>query len=313
MNIWEFIKTKLIANKHLVLMVVVDSQGSSPGQLGFKMAVADDEDMIGSIGGGIMEYNLVEMAKKQFHKKQSIFLIKQEHQPHAASEASGMICSGSQQIAFYPINRSYLPIIESILQTKEGQLIFKPDSFVFNKDINVSRAPISAIKNENNWSFTEHLGYVNYLYIFGAGHVSVAVSKLFEQLGFYITVFDNRSNELTTFKNNTFAHSKQIIDYNEAAEYIPEGDHVYVVIMTFAHKDDRKILKCMLSKSIKYLGLMGSKEKISSIFEQLLDEGINEKQLNKVNAPIGLPINSQTPDEIAISIAAKVIGLKNRF
>ena len=311
MNIWKFIKTKIIAKRQIVLMVVIDSHGSSPGQLGFKMAVADDGDMTGSIGGGIMEYNLVEMAKKQFHQHQDIFLIKQEHQPHAANQASGMICSGSQQIAFYPINSTYLPLIETLTQAKEGQLIFTQDGFRFNDEKNGSKAYISEIKDHNHWSFTEPLGYLNYLYIFGAGHVSEAVSRLFKHLGFYITVFDNRSSELTTFNNNTYAHSKRIINYHEAAEYIPEGEHVYVVIMTFAHKDDHKILKLLLSKSIKYLGLMGSKEKISSIYGKLIDEGFSKKQLDKVDAPIGLPINSKTPDEIAISIAAKLINLKN--
>lgn len=311
MNIWEFIKTKLIANKQIVLMVVVESQGSSPGQLGFKMAVADDGDMSGSVGGGVMEYHLVEIARKQFHQEADIFLIKQEHQPQAAEQASGMICSGSQQIAFYPIDNTYLPIIKTLTQTTEGQLIYNQEGFILSPDINISQAYTSEIEDKSHWKFTEHLGCYHHLYIFGAGHVSVAVSKIFKELGFHITVFDNRSNELTTLKNNTFAHSKQLIDYNDAAKYIPQGHHVYVVIMTFAHKDDQKILKLLLNKDIKYLGMMGSNEKVSSIFGQLLNEGIDARQLEKVNAPIGLPINSHTPQEIAISIAAKLISIKN--
>ena len=92
---------------------------------------------------------------------------------------------------------------------------------------------------------------------------------------------------------------------------MPEGDNVYVVIMTFAHKDDRRVLKRLLNKKIKYLGMMGSEEKVASIFSKLKEKGISQKELDWVDSPIGLPISSQTPDEIAISIAAKIISVKN--
>ena len=100
--------------------------------------------------------------------------------------------------------------------------------------------------------------------------------------------------------------------YKKAIKYIPEGDDIYVVIMTFAHKDDRKVLKRLLNKKVKYLGMMGSEEKVASIYAKLEEKGFSAKDLKHVDAPIGVSINSQTPDEIAISIAAKIIKVKNR-
>jgi xanthine dehydrogenase accessory factor len=311
MKVWDFIKSKLKKDKQVILMVVIDSHGSSPGRRGFKMAVADDGEMIGSIGGGVMEYNLVELAKKQFEEQSGIFCKYQEHSSKGDEESSGMICSGSQLIAFYPLDRSYLPLVESIAGTTHGKLVFTEAGFLFNREVDLPGEFVVDIKDGNKWSFTEQLGHANHIYIFGAGHVSVSVSRIFRQLGFNVTVFDNRNRQLTTFKGNSFAHSKKIIDYKKAAKYVPEGDNIYVVIMTFAHKDDRRVLKRLLDKKVKYLGMMGSEEKVASIFSKLKTKGVSQKQLEWVDSPIGLPIGSQTPDEIAISIAAKIISVKN--
>jgi len=311
MIIWDFIRKKISNDQKVCLMVVIDSKGSSPGRPGFKMAVADDGKMTGSIGGGIMEYNLVEFAKKQFSLSSGIFIKHQNHSTDKKSESSGMICSGSQIIAFYPLDRTYLPIIKSIEDAEGGKIVFSESGILFNREVNAAQEFKIDIKDDTKWSFTEQLGFKNFLYIFGAGHVSVSVSALFKQLGFHVTVFDNRDKQLTTFKSNSFANSKRIIDYKLAAKYIPEGDNIYVVIMTFAHKSDSKVLRKLIDKKIKYLGMMGSDEKVVSVFKKLKGKGISQEQLNIVDAPIGIAINSQTPDEIAVSIAAKVIAVKN--
>jgi len=311
MDIWGFIKSKLDSNHKVVLMLVVDSQGSSPGKQGFKMAVADDGSLMGSVGGGIMEYKLVEMVKAQFQKAPTVFLIRQDHKPQASEGSSGMICSGSQKIAFYPLENSFFPLLASLQKSKTGNLVFSQNGIILERGDASLQEYLPKIKSQDQWLYTESLAYANYLYVFGGGHVSVSVSKLFKQLGFHISVFDNRNEDLTTFKANTYANSKQIINYEDAANYVPDGDQVYVVIMTFGHLDDRKILNQLLDKKIKYLGMMGSKEKVSSIFAKLMEDGVSKDKLTPIDAPIGLPINSQTPDEIAISIAAKVIGIKN--
>jgi xanthine dehydrogenase accessory factor len=134
---------------------------------------------------------------------------------------------------------------------------------------------------------------------------------MMSQLGFYVTVFDNRHKELTTFKNNSFAHNKQIIDYKNAAEVIPEGDQVYVAIMTFAHKNDMQVLEQLLDKNIKYLGMMGSDDKVASVFNELENPAIPRHKLNQLHPHIGLTIHSHTPDQIAVSKAAKIIQVKN--
>ncbi len=292
------------------MMVVIDSKGSSPGRPGFKMAVADDDKMTGSIGGGVMEFNMVERAKGLFDNDNGIFIVHQNHNSDSKSDSSGMICSGSQIIAFYPLNKTHHAIINSIENADGGRITFDESGIHFFEEMD-SEIDIQTDIKSDRWLLTENIGYKNNLYIFGGGHVSVAVSMLFKQLGFHVTVLDNRDEQLTTFQDNTFANSKKIIDYGESANYVPEGDNTYVVIMTFACKSDGKVLKHLVNKNVKYLGMMGSKEKVSTIFQKLRGEGISEQQLAVIDSPIGFAINSQTPMEIAVSLAAKVISIKN--
>lgn len=309
-TIWDFVLAKLKEGQKLVLMLVIESTGSSPGRRGFKMVVAQDGDLQGSIGGGVMEYRLTEEARKLLPAGFSPFLRRQDHHKENSKDPSGMICSGKQMVAFYMIDASHLPLVETLTNSRSGRLFYTDEGIRFSESDRVEKEQLE-IHDEKHWSYSEHHGYGQYLYIFGAGHVSVAVSRLFRQLGFYVTVFDNRREELNTFQLNRYAHFKKIIDYNSVVDYIPEGDHVYVTIMTFAHKNDRDVLEQLVGKKIKYLGMMGSETKVDKLFKDLEDKGIPRELLDRVDAPIGLSIHSQTPDEIAVSIAAKIIMVKN--
>jgi len=81
--------------------------------------------------------------------------------------------------------------------------------------------------------------------------------------------------------------------------------------MTVGHKSDATVLKQLVGKNLKYLGMIGSKNKTKNIYESLMAEGISEEELHKVDAPIGLSINSKTTPEIAVSIAAKMVQIRN--
>ena len=110
---------------------------------------------------------------------------------------------------------------------------------------------------------------------------------------------------------NKSARFKKVINYKDVSQYVPDGDNIYAVIMTFGHKSDEDVLRQILSKKIKYLGMMGSSKKVSAIYENLQGYGITKDALQQVHAPIGLKISSQTPDEIAISVVAEMIKIKN--
>ena len=314
MNFWEKAEEKLQTGVRLILMIVIKSEGSSPGKPGFSMMVADDGEIWGSIGGGAMEYRLTEKCRRLFNEEvMAPFIQKQDHHPDSTEDNSGMICSGIQWIAFYPLYNSSLNLIKNIVTiqdnktekvvsfTEKGIKIIKPDSNI--------AYPISSVTNDS-WEYSTQPGLKNRLYIFGAGHVSLALSKMAKDLDFQVEVFDNRKT-INTFDDNKYADKKTVINYANAGNYVKEGNHIFVVIMTFAHKSDTIVLKQVIKKKLRYLGMMGSEMKVESVFGMLKQEGYEEKDITRVDAPIGLPINSITPAEIAVSIMAKIIQVMN--
>ncbi|MCB0554681.1 MAG: XdhC family protein [Phaeodactylibacter sp.] len=314
MDIWQFIQTKLIAGQRLMLLVVLDSQGSSAGQQGFKMAVAQDGATFGTIGGGIMEFKLVQRAGKLLEEKPLPFLLRQHHDLQADENRSGMICSGSQSVAFIPLDDSVLPGLEALTacigQGAAGLLQLSPTGFAFLEGEEREALLFSRIDSDTQWVYEEVLGIPNTLLIFGGGHISLAVSRQFQLLGFQVAVFDNRP-KLPMFQDNAIAGRKEVVDYQQIERLVPEGRNVYVVIMTASHHSDALILEQLLEKNVRYLGMLGSKNKVNTIFDSLRRKGYAEEQLQRVAAPIGLKINSHTAAEIAVSIAAEVIGVKN--
>jgi xanthine dehydrogenase accessory factor len=166
--------------------------------------------------------------------------------------------------------------------------------------------------------FIDILGVGPKSYIFGAGHICQRLVPLLASLGFWTVVIDDRKEYLAeSFKETEVSEMfsgtlPQIIDTIEF-----EKDS-YIIIMTYSHKLDEKILKHLLTTRMqkfqtwKYLGMIGSKKKVKEIFSRLESQGISPNLLERVHAPIGVPIRSQTPEEIAISIAAEIIDIYNK-
>ncbi len=280
------------------------------------MAVNASGEMEGSIGGGIMEHKFVELAKAQLRKDAQLTEVRQQiHDKQAAVNQSGMICSGEQNIFLYRVQATdttpIQQIIQCITQQQNGTLHLSPQGIAFS-----GAPPAQDFRfhqtTEENWQYEERLGYKHHLHIIGAGHCSLALSKLMNTLDFYIHLYDNR-DALNTFAQNSFAHEKTIIrDYTELSELITAGDHQYIVIMTFGYRTDYIAAKALLDKQYRYMGIMGSAKKIATLFEDMIAEGIAPTVLQSIHAPIGLPIKSETPEEIAVSIAAEIIAAKNK-
>jgi len=311
MTFWKTLHTTLKNQQKLVLLVVVESLKSSPGRQGFKMFVAPDHTFQGTIGGGVMEFAFVEEAKALLQKNNdtSIRLKRQIHRD-TNTESSGMICSGEQTIAIVPLSTQHLPLIKNITQQPKGILSIYKSGISYEKDSVLKQHFSFSKTNEKQWLYREQVLKSPKLYIVGAGHVGAATAKLCQQLGFDVTLFDNRP-QLNTFEGCTEIADKHIIDYTKIIDYIEEGPQVYVAIMTHGYKDDKLILKPLLGKTFKFLGVLGSHAKIKIMFKTLRDEGVAQKVLDKIHAPLGLFIKSETPTEIAISIAAQLIKVKN--
>ena len=311
--LWNVILKTISSNKKIVLLIVSESSNSSPGRQGFEMAVNEDAEMIGTIGGGIMEKDLVEYSLDLLFGNETRLIKKLHHSNKTNFEKSGLICGGYQTIIFTIIDKSHIQTIESILssikQKRNGRLSVMPSKIEYLHTEEIQ--PITFRYNsDEDWQYSENLGLPLIVYIAGGGHVGLAVSRIMKSLGFYIIVFDHRE-DVYTIEQNTFADEIIICKYEEIGYRIIESERSYIIIVTPMHTGDKDTLKSVISKNVKYIGMMGSKRKIKSIFDALTEEGINTELLKKVHTPIGLEIEAETPEEIAISIAAEIIKVKN--
>lgn len=313
MTVWEFISKKFNDGVAVILLYVLNSEGSSPGRQGFKMAVAGDGTFNGSIGGGIMEHKFVEMAKiRLLQSRQDPLVYKQIHDKVGKNQ-SGMICSGEQTIFIYQVQQTDIValnvLIDSIKNKRNGTLELSNSGIHFSNDLPYSDFHFEQAGEE--FLLKEKTGFKNILHIIGGGHCALALSKFMSEMDFFIYVYDERK-DLNTMDQNQYAHKKVILDsYASINAHIENGENVYVVIMTFGYRTDDIAVRALFDKKVKYFGLLGSRKKIEKMFGKYRKEKISEAALANLHAPVGIQIKSQTPVEIAISIAAEIINVKN--
>lgn len=148
------------------------------------------------------------------------------------------------------------------------------------------------------------------LIILGGGHVSVFVAKIGKILGFHITVMDDRE-EFVTKERFPDADERIIGSFSELDEKIPPYENAYYVVVTRGHMGDTECARRILGRPYQYFGMIGSKNKVRITRENLLKEGFTQEQINTIHAPIGLPLGGRLPEEIAVSILAEIIQVKN--
>lgn len=146
------------------------------------------------------------------------------------------------------------------------------------------------------------------LYIFGAGHVSTAVSRVAHQAGFAIGVIDDRES----FANaERFPMASEIhTSFEESFEKIHPNSSSYLLIVTRGHKDDMRVLAWAVTTEARYIGMIGSKRKVLSVYKALEKEGFDSAKFENVHAPVGLEIGALSPEEIAVSIVAELIAVR---
>jgi len=154
--------------------------------------------------------------------------------------------------------------------------------------------------------FWERIAPQDVLYLFGAGHISTCLAPLAKKIGFRVVVIDDRSEYCN---RERFPEADEVIvaPFTEVFNQITITPTSYVAIVTRGHLFDLTVLKSALCYKPAYIGMIGSLRKIKMVFASLAAEGISEERLKEVHAPIGLDLGGETPEEIAISIAAELI------
>lgn len=316
------------AGKASILVTVVASNGSAPRKQGACMVVDEMGLRAGSVGGGRLEYQAIADAAACLVQKSGM------QRPYGLRECDGldMICGGEVYLLY-----TYVGIAAEIgealqlwqstsEQVQPGWLILPMDGsgvgfLAANMNDPVGSAvhaavqQIRKVRTQIVLDATPVNCYVCCLqeagrvFVFGGGHLAQELVPLLSHVGFRCIVTDDRE-EFSTQQRFPAAEAVYMHSFWDLAgvyEIVPED---YIIGVTRGHLGDFAVEQFALSSPAHYIGMVGSQRKIAMLNEKLLAVGFSPEDLQRVTSPIGLSIGSETPAEIAISIAAQLIAIR---
>ncbi len=247
-EIYKEINAILESHDHAALVTIISASHSTPRRAGSKMLVKSDGSIMGTIGGGAVEAEAINIALDCIASGKS----KKHHFSLIPDDNLGMICGGEMEVFFEPIVST--PVI----------------------------------------------------IIFGAGHISRALAKFGKLLGFKTVVIDDRKDYAT---KERFPDADQLLvdDFENVFLKLHVDRRSYIVIVTRGHRHDEAVLRKAIDTPARYIGMIGSKSKVKTIMNNLRTSGIDDHTIDRIYSPIGIDINAETPEEIAVSIIAQII------
>ena len=306
---WEAAHEALRNGKLIHMSLVVDQTKGSPGTTAARMFVTCDGVRYGTIGGGVMEMRVLDEAISILNQDPlpKPRLRQLRHRADSSDQSSGLICGGTQtnlELALSP--NQHLELIARIVTSAVSGLgsVRCTSNGLKLSDQSVETVKLKQIDEE--WEASLPLLNRRRVAVFGAGHCGVALANAMQRLDYEVTILDSRSDISTT---EGLAKSIKLIvtNYEVAAACVDHPNYTVAIVMTYSMDTDLKALSGLLDKGFDWIGLMGSQVKIAHIRQELLSKGFSDLQIAQIIAPVGLDFNSDTPEEIAISIAAKIL------
>lgn len=294
---------KLIEKESAILALIVRKTGSTPRSPGTFMLITKDK-IYGTISGGVEEYQAIKKARSLIDEKKSELIHYTVDNKKAGD--LGMVCGGENDVYFRYFDKKDYKLVKEI-----NEKINNNDNLTLIYDIETSNIEITEDEKIKNKLVDDRYFYLNLkqkgrVYVFGAGHVSQALVPVLIYLGFDVTVIDDRKEFLSEDKFPSKVTLKNL-DFKNMDIEITNSD--YCVIMTRGHKYDEICIRYSLKNANpRYIGCMGSSKKANLVKENLLKDNYN---IENLYLPVGIDINSETPEEIAISVAAQMIKIKN--
>lgn len=330
MDVYEFIRRYLDEGKRGILATVVRKTGSAPRDVGAKMFVGEDGTTFGTVGGGRLESDVCDRACEIMKNgRTSLFSAGADDRK---IEETDMACGGNVEILLEPVTTKYLSLyrkIENLMKGgQKGVVVTKFGKNVFTKSVLAEDMSVTGDEIHSgvlDWCrnvlyekrlvsiggvLAEPLRESFPLYLFGSGHVSQFVSRIAKIADFTITVIDDRDD----FANRErFPDADAIIveTFRDALKGLCFTGNEYLVVVTKSHESDAEVLEEAMKKPTKYVGMIGSRKKVRVILDRLRQKGINDATIRRIHAPIGIPIHAETPQEIAISIVAELVTVRN--
>ena len=321
---------------------LVETRGSTPQKAGAVMLVFADGTQAGTLGGGCVEAEVKRRAIALIAEGKSELCKFQLDSDYGWDD--GLICGGRMLVLVEPIQPSsaeYFRLLSARIDAGLGTT----EAIVFEAIASKLSAPASYLLDEEGKllaalhvtdnSVPELIAqelkpldmrprpYVSSgvsflpvlprcrLIIVGGGHVGQAVADLATPLDFEVWVVDDRADVVSEAR---FPKADRRIagPVDQVLPTLPIDCNTYCLIVTRGHNHDEEALFHVVSRGARYVGLIGSRRKIRLIFDDLLEQGVSKDALERVHAPLGIDIGSQTVPEIAVSIAAELVAHRNR-
>jgi xanthine dehydrogenase accessory factor len=347
--VWRAALEEFQQGRDFVFASILDVRGSSPRHVGTRFLVRGNGSIVGTIGGGLFEAEVRQFAASALesgtsHRALFSFLGKDSH-------SSQMICGGEAEVLVEFVaagdkilgeiisrvvtlneNRAFGYLFTSVSMPRGGQIAGSVDHLLVEEQgAKIGRLPgeeeaLKAMPDRRLLKpsqmletqtpecpvLLEWLRPRGTVYIFGAGHVGVCVAHLASYVNFRVVVMDDRADFVTPERIPDAEHLLAVSSFDGAFKDLVIDEESYIVIVTRGHSQDRIVLDQSLRTKAVYIGMIGSRRKNRLIFERLLSDGFTREDLERVYAPIGLPIGGETPEEIGISILAEMIQIRNR-
>ncbi len=281
------------------LVTVVSTFGSSPRPVGSIAAVRDDGKLVGSVSGGCVEQNLVEHFSRTTKQKQAVFQIEDK-----SARQFGLPCGGKLELLFERIDTGsqIQPVLELL---EERQLVKRIVNVESGQPALISKAT-DCVFSYDGKSMTQVFGPVWRMLLVGAGELSYYTAQFAQALDFDVRVVDPRAKIRKSWHLDSITVDDLLPD--DAVSLYANDERSAVMALSHDAELDDLALQEALPSSAFYIGALGSRSNNKKRLTRLANFGISDEDLARLHGPIGLPINSRTSAEIAISIVAQVIA-----
>jgi len=347
-DIYSEIVKALEKKEKVALATLITRVGSAPRAVGAKYLVKGDGTSLGSIGGGCVEAEVWQKAQKVMEEAKGEILHFDLTSAQLAE--GGLICGGNIDIFLEPLKEDFLNVYQEVSRIKQkgssailATLVSVDGDFPKGESsktlIKASGEKVGSLlggvelekkiltqgeallreKNPKVLVFRHEDRKIEVLlepvfseptvYIFGGGHISEQLAPLAKKVHFKVVVVDDRE----MFANRErFPEADEVIvsEFEKCFDRLNIDDSSYIIIVTRGHLYDGFVLEQAVKTKACYIGMIGSKKKIKTLYEILVKKGVSKETLNRVHAPIGLDINSETPEEISVSIVAELIKVR---
>lgn len=347
-NIYLQIPSDISAISELALATVTGSEGSTPQKQGSSALISRSGLVAGTVGGGVLEKKVLEMAKHALETRAPIHEM--FHLDVDVPGGEDALCGGKIRVLIDPDLAGHLEVFNDIRECSEkripgilitrvtksdsGNIVIQriwetdkkkdlssltgysrslTDDFFYGSspyDFREITSPPSAEKTGIH-VFIEPVIPLPMLIIAGAGHIGKSLSRMGKMLDFKVIVIDDRP-EYANHESLPFADRIIVGPVGQSLKELEIGYNTFIVIVTRDHKDDGEALKACITSNAAYIGMIGSKTKINRMRQEFIQNNLASiEQWNRIYAPIGIDINSKTVEEIAVSIAAQLIQIRN--